>query len=672
MRGHRERASAQAGAWAAAHTPVPAALAESDAVWRDALADAGVELLSTRPAPCADEDDDGTPTLTARSYVHPEGPTMTLLMEPTPFVRHWDALLASKEEWELTGTFDTGIPAKAPTADAQDEARELPFMERLMKAYPGQEQEALEAAYAFGWSFWGSPSLYKSILDDKLEDLAGTAPRFLPAVLDELADMCLNEGGKHTEFATGYFTRARNAEREQHTKPDERWLDSRYVAFADHRALAVGAVRARAKELAPKGAAVSPDRLRSFRELLVRRVHTPADLYPGMAADLRRVARAAKTDPESEVATLLEDIVPKTGLCAGDVHKFWADALKGKALALLVERRPETVHDVLRLMPRDVADAQEWQSLLRRSGAVDLLMDERAGLPAGEAERLLYDWLAGEPLGQARNEELYDVAVSLAPRLAADAVPVRLPYRDPAPGWFAPLPLDLADELLELGVPLADPPRGLGVPGACHLLVHRRPHLTRLHADPRFARELRNALDIELEGVAVQRGGDPYRHVYLPHETAPHGSWPYTPGVCRTEAGQEALRVWLDRQRARLRAGLDLNGLVCVMVPFVHIGGAVDELLQDDAAARDFAAVDVVALVLADLPCEADRESVETLMATMRPANLTRWPVPTLRTWIDGALPELTDQQIARAWETLQTGVNCQEGLRRLVGRLSG
>ncbi|MFG2289434.1 hypothetical protein ACGFOU_25610 [Streptomyces sp. NPDC048595] len=685
---HRRDARVQAEAWATAGTRVPMALAESDGVWREALAGAGVEPEAGPPARDADE-----AALIARTYVHPDGHTMTLLLG-SRFARHWDALLASQEEWELTDTFATGIRAPRDTGGARETGgtgdtgdtggagetghtghtgdSELPFPERLMAAHPGQEQEVLEAAYAFGWSLWGSPLLYKSVLDDDLESLAATAPRFLPAFLDELADMCLKEGGEHKQYATGYFTRARNAEREHHTKPDARWLDARYATFADHGALANGALRARAKELAPRGAVVAPDQLRRFRDVLARRVHTHHDLYPGMAADLRKVARAAGANPESEVAALLGDIVPKIGLCAGDVHKFWVDALKGKALELLVERRPETVHDVLRLSPDDANSAEDWLSLLRRSGALALLTGERPGLPAGEAARLLHDWLASEPTWRVRSDELYDLAVRLAPRLAADAVPVRLPY--PAPDRErALIPLDLADELLAHGVPLADPPPKLGSPGAAHMVVHRRPHLPRLLADPRFDRELRNALDAELELEGLPEAGISYHRHYRPHRATEHDSWQSTPGICRTPLGREVLRVWLDRQRARLRAGLDLKGLVRVLAPFVHIGGVVDELLKDEAAAREFAAVDVAALVLADLPIQVDRPAAEGLMASLRPEDLigTR-PLPDLRTRIDATLPDLSESQAAQAWKVLQTGVNCQEGLRRLVARLSG
>ncbi|MFJ9417526.1 hypothetical protein ACIRPT_25605 [Streptomyces sp. NPDC101227] len=656
---HRRDARMQAEAWAAAGTRVPAALFETDAVWRDALDEAGVEPTAAPPAPDADQDE---AALVARTYVHPAEYTMTLLLR-APFAHHWDTLLAAREEWALTDTFTTGI--RLP------EGSELAFPERLMAAYPGQEQEVLEAAYAFGWSLWGSPLLYKSLLDGDVENLAATAPRFLPAFLDELADLCVKEGGKHKVYAAGYFTRARNAEREHHTKPDERRLDARYATFADHGALAGGAVRARAKELAPRGAVVSSHQLRCFRDVLARRVHTPADLYPGVAADLRKVARAAKADPESEVAALLADLVPRIGLCAGDADKFWADALKGKALELLVERRPETVHDVLRLAPDDANSAQDWLSLLQRSGALAQLTGERPGLPAGEASRVLYDWLASEPTGRTRSDELYDVAVRLAPRLAADGVPVRLPY--PEPGRRrALIPLDLADELLEHGVPLADPPPKLGGAGIANMLVHRHPHLPRLLADPRFARELRDALDAELDLVGLPEAGISYHHHYPPHRATTHSSWHSTPGLCRTPLGREVLHAWLDRQRARVRAGLDLAGLVHVIAPFVHVGGAVDELLKDDAAAREFAAVDVVALVLADLPIQADRPAVEALMGTLPPKDLIRWPASALHTWIDGTLPGLSDVQAAQAWETLQTGVNCQEGLRRLVARLSG
>ncbi|TJZ54566.1 hypothetical protein FCH28_15845 [Streptomyces piniterrae] len=673
LKEHRGQARVLAESWAGAGTRVPMALAESDIVWREALDDAGVEPVADPPAPDAEET-----TLVARTYVHPDDHTMTLLLN-TPFARHWDVLLASREEWALTDTFATGIRAPADTGGTENTENtentgdsELPFPERLMAAHPGQEQEALEAAYAFGWSLWGSPSLYKSLLDNDVEDLAATAPRFLPAFLDELADLCLKEGGKHKQYATGYFTRARNAEREQHAKPDEHWLDARYATFADHGALASGAVRARAKELAPRGATVSPDQLQRFRDVLVRRVHTPHDLYPGMAADLRKVARAAGANPEAEVAALLEGIVPTIGLCAGDTDKFWVDALKGKALELLVERRPETVHDVLRLLPDDANSAEEWLSLLQRSGALAQLTGERPGLPDGEAARLLRNWLASEPTSRVRSDELYDLAVRLAPRLAADAVPVRLPCPEPD-RMRALIPLDLADELLEHGVALADPPPGLGGAGIANMLVHRRPQLTRLLADPRFARELRNALDAELELVGLPDAGISYHRHYRPHRATEHNSWQSTPGICRTPLGREALHAWLDRQRARLRAGLDLNGLVRVLAPFVHVGGVVDELLKDEAAAREFAAVDVAALVLADLPIQADRPAVEALMATMRPKDLigTR-PMPDLRTRIDETLPDLSEPQAAEAWKVLQTGVNCQEGLRRLVARLSG
>ncbi|WP_435603035.1 hypothetical protein [Streptomyces sp. bgisy130] len=136
--------------------------------------------------------------------------------------------------------------------------------------------------------------------------------------------------------------------------------------------------------------------------------------------------------------------------------------------------------------------------------------------------------------------------------------------------------------------------------------------------------------------------------------------------------GREVLCAWLNRQRERLRAGLDLNGLVHLLAPFVHIGGVVDELLNDEAAAREFASVDVVALVLADLPTEADHPAIEGLMATMRPEDLIgARPMPGLGTRIGETLPDLSELQVAQAWKALQTGVNCQEGLRRLVARLS-
>ena len=658
LRVHRRRTREQAEAWAAAGTRVPAALAEADPLWGEALGEAGVGTVAEPSAP-----DDGEPALTARTYGHPDGHSITVLL-PARFARHWDALLETKENWALTDTFATGLPAP-------DDA-ELRFPDRLMAANPGQEQEALEAAHEFGWSLWTVPPVHKPFVDDRVKHFAATASGYLPPFLDELADMALRTTDKSAQYASEYFTGARKAERDQHAGPDEAWLDDRYATFADRGALAVGAVRARAKELAPRGASVDPDRLHRFRDILARRVHTPEDLYPGMIADLRKVAKAAGADPDSEVAALLQEIVAKVGLCAGDADKFWSDALKGKALELLVERRPETVDDVLRLAPGDPPGGEEWVALLRRSGALALLTGERPGLPAGETARLLHGWLVSEPLGRRRSDAFYDLAVSLAPRLAADAVPLCLPYDARTPGQWPPLPLDLADELLELGVPLADPPPELGKRGVCGMLVHRRPQLARLIDDPRFGPELRRALEGELERAELGDGGRRrYHHWYRPQEPREPHSWRHTPGFCLTPLGRDVLRGWLDRQRARVRAGVDLDGLVHVIAPFVYMGGAADDVLKDEAAARDFASVDVVALVLADLPVEADRSAVEAQMATMRPAHLMRWTGPALRGWLEGSIPGLSDEQLAQAWEILQTGVNCQEGLRRLAGRLS-
>jgi hypothetical protein len=64
------------------------------------------------------------------------------------------------------------------------------------------------------------------------------------------------------------------------------------------------------------------------------------------------------------------------------------------------------VHDVLRLTPDDANSAEDWLSLLRRSGALALLTGERPGLPAGEAARVLHDWLACEPTWRVRSDEL--------------------------------------------------------------------------------------------------------------------------------------------------------------------------------------------------------------------------------------------------------------------------
>jgi hypothetical protein len=111
-----------------------------------------------------------------------------------------------------------------------------------------------------------------------------------------------------------------------------------------------------------------------------------------------------------------------------------------------------------------------------------------------------------------------------------------------------------------------------------------------------------------------------------------------------------------------------------LLARFVHVGAAVDLLLKDAETAREFAAVDVMALLMADLPDEFTRERVDGLVKLLVPHYINRSVSGPNFVALSQALPELKEQDRAtfdRVAFSLVTAVNCRVGLERLVRRLT-
>ncbi|GGS55100.1 hypothetical protein [Streptomyces cinerochromogenes] len=643
LRRHREACRLQAGEWASGGVRVPRALADADPLWREALEAESVELT----------DELGGGGLWARTYAGFDGRTLTQVL-PEQLIPYRDRLMRG-QQWEPDGCFSTGIP------DTSDGA--LPFPERVIAAHPGLEELAtgkllLLQERTLHWSF-----AFKTDVDGALRDLEESAPALLITLLDDMADLALRQGEQTT--AAAWFGRARTVERVQARKADKEWLLGRYLTYAEGKALSATVLRAWARELAVKGEATEADVAR-FRQVVVRRVEASSEVYPQLAVDVRKLAKAAGLEPERELATLLGEIFAVGGVSLSD-DKFWTDCLKGRAMDLLGSHAPEAARQVLRLRPRRFGESPRvWRELLERTGALALLTGETPGLPVGEAAA----WLSACVLSNSdRNGPwtvVYEIAERIAPKLAADGVPVEFRYRRIGEHGNGTTPLDLIDLLLEHGAPVADPPELLGPSQLYSIQLSHRPKLEHLQADERFARELRARVRTDLEMTIRDLGANDW---YQPHQTK---GWQRIPELFDNPIGHEEIRAWFGRERAKLRAGVDFGELVLLLGRLVHAGVAVDLLLKDAEAAAEFAAVDVVPLLMAELPDTVSRAQAEELLGRLRPDYVERDGVrgPN-RGPILEALPQLGEPTGSRAARSLVMAVNCRAGLERLVGCLT-
>ncbi|MEU2060919.1 hypothetical protein [Streptomyces sp. NPDC013455] len=643
LREHSEACRAQAAEWAAAGVRVPRALAAADPLWREALEAESAELTDER----------GDGGLWARTYAGFDGRTLTQLM-PEQAVPYRDRLMRGRH-WEPDGCFSTGIP------DTSDGA--LPFPERVIAAHPGFEDLATEKLLLLekrthDWSY-----VFKADIDSVLQGLEESAPALLTTLLDEMADLALREG-EHAA-AAAWFGRARTAERVHAREVDKEWLLGRYLEYAEGKALSATVLRAWARELAVKGVATEAD-LAGFRRVVIRRVQASSEVYPQLAVDVRRLARAAGLEPEAELSTLLGEMLTTGGVTLSD-DKFWTDCLKGPAVELLGTHTPQAVRRVLSLRPRRYGDSPRvWRELLERTGALALLTGEAPGLPVGEAAAWLSACVRTNSDRNGTWPVMYEIAERMAPKLAADGVPVEFRYRRIGERADGKTPLDLIDLLLEHGAPVADPPELLGPAQLYDIQLAHRPELHNLLADERFARELRARVRADLEMTTKDLASNSW---YQPHETK---GWDSIPRPFDNPAGHEEIRAWFGRERAKLRAGIGFQELVLLLGRLVHAGVAVELLLKDAAAAAEFAALDVMPLLMAELPDTVSRAQVEELLGRLQPCYVEREGVrgPN-RGPILEALPQLGEPMHSQAARSLVMAVNCRAGLERLVRRLT-
>ncbi|MCH0565909.1 MULTISPECIES: DNA-binding protein [unclassified Streptomyces] len=430
--------------------------------------------------------------LTARAYRHPGLADRTVVrLVPGP--------LGAAED--LAAGFLGMQPYRQPEVVGLGARQALGFPEWVLVHHPQDGHRALDLVPELERAAQRAKTKPKAALDAcrKLADrLAGSVPHFLPTFYEQAGRIFL--GVDNTGFAGRMFTAARKAEAEHGLAVDEERLDAVFLEFALAGALPVKSLSGYAKDLAAR--VPGEEALRRYVRLCVRR--TSGGLPPSaqMAADVRRLAKAAPGQRAGEAEQ--EYVAQLLGL-AGTLraaHGWWK--AHRAALVALARRDARVRGMLLNSVPHSDDDGLSalWLEMLEESGATAGLCDDDvpaearpADGSAGWLERFL-DFRRHRWDQPDRMPELYALVERMAPRLRRELAERGTPlsYTDE---------VDLLDLLLSLDVPVADP-GGRALRLNQWALGEGQRDLLALAADPRFRPPFRRSAD-SCSGNAADR-----------------------------------------------------------------------------------------------------------------------------------------------------------------------
>ncbi|MFI7114685.1 DNA-binding protein [Nonomuraea sp. NPDC050227] len=331
--------------------------------------------------------------------------------------------------------------------------------------------------------------------------LAASVPHFLPTFYEQAARVFA--AADNAQYAGQLFSAARRAEAQHGLPVDDDRLDAVFLEFALAGALPVKALSGYAKELTARLPAA--EALNRYARLCVRR--TAGGLAPSaqMAADIRRLAKAAGVDAEAAEQDYLAEVLALPAAMQAPTGWWKSHA---QAVAALARQRPELRGTLLNVIP-DSHDRELpgiWLGILESAGATAGLHTDvpEAERPADGAAGWLRRFLAARQRawGVAPHlPALHALIERMADRLRAElaATGSTIAVDDEA---------DLIDLLLALGIPLADPGDGARL-RLTHWAGHDdRRDLLALAADGRFHTAFRRGadyLDADDEGRATVR-----------------------------------------------------------------------------------------------------------------------------------------------------------------------
>ncbi|MFJ5925569.1 hypothetical protein ACIQF6_23470 [Kitasatospora sp. NPDC092948] len=535
----------------------------TDAQYQQDLLDAGAVLTPGQVAAAADADST-VDTLTARSYRHPG-------LDGRTVVRLVPGALGPAED--LAVEFLGLEPAAEPVEVGQVRQEALGFPAWALVHDPANGHHALAVVKEMerlARQVKSKPGNAKEGFDELAVRLGRAVPHFLPTYCEQVGRIFLDQGNQN--YAATYFGKAREAERTHSLAIDEERLRAVFLEFALGGALTVKALRQYVKDLA--GRLDAPTAWQRFRQLCAERSAAGMAPYAGIAEDARQLIRAAGLDRREQEQLLIGELLTSSaiGRAPAAVWKSWRGALVELA------GRDDTVPArLLEILPTpsgsrdDAATDADWLTLLRETGAEDLLTDPKA-TGAEPAARWLQRWTAHLDRGWRSRPACgatVELAGRMAERLRTEAVPVELLPKHPTA-------LNLLDLLLAEQVPVADP--------ADTPTVHLGPwledsgdgrrDLAAVAADPRFRTALKNAVPAVWER---------------------HGGGRLGPIAVQYPVLRALFVEWADERADELCSATGLSGALSLLTALGRVRNCVIEV--NPAAAARIAGLDVAALL---------------------------------------------------------------------------
>ncbi len=387
-------------------------------------------------------------TVVARAYSHGVLPGRVV-------VRLTAQSVAAGDDLEMA-TLGFG-PGEDRGAVAKERRRPLGFPGWALVNDPKNARYALDVVKEFkkqARKAKSKPGHAKDGIDAIAAKLGKSVPHFLPSFYEEAGRAFIEHGA--TTFAAAFFGKAREAEAVHALEVDEEHRVHGFLEFALAGAVTTKALTQYAKDLGEHhepGVAYA-----HFRQLCLQRTLGGMPPWSGMAKELRRLAKAAKLDPDAEDAAFIAEIIesPALGKAAGEFWRAYAEPITqlGKA-------NPVARGALLNLFPTGStynADLDEvWLDLLEATGATQALVSNDAPAEAAPSggRAAWFDKLTSHLARSWRNSTIskraFDLLRRMAPMLIADGKPIT------CAGRYNRIDLDLCELALELGVPVSGP-----------------------------------------------------------------------------------------------------------------------------------------------------------------------------------------------------------------------
>ncbi|NUR91118.1 MAG: DNA-binding protein, partial [Nonomuraea sp.] len=237
--------------------------------------------------------------LAARAYRHPA-------LDDRVIVRLVPEELTAAED--LAAGFLGLVPEGEPAVVGLGERRALGFPEWVLAHHPEDGHHALAVVPELERAARQARSKPKAAMDAcrRLADrLAASVPHFLPTFYEQAGRVFV--AADNTQYAGQLFAAARTAEARHGLAVDEDRLDAVFLEFALAAALPVKVLSGYAKDLTARVPA--EEALRRYTRLCLRR--TAGGLAPSaqMAADIRRLAKAAGADADAAEHDYLAEVI---------------------------------------------------------------------------------------------------------------------------------------------------------------------------------------------------------------------------------------------------------------------------------------------------------------------------------------------------------------------------